>query len=126
MHGLPFRDFEFHGYTGERRVVSFGRQYHFSARHLRKADVDELRFGHTSRAIDRTAQSSDSASQIVVVPSIPNTAVLRDTLPTFTIAGFQQPEPSDSTNVAPMIKGTLVATPRIRVLLEPFFVKTCV
>jgi hypothetical protein len=35
---LPFRDFEFHGYTGKRRVVSFGWHYDFSARHLRKAD----------------------------------------------------------------------------------------
>jgi alkylated DNA repair dioxygenase AlkB len=35
---LPFREFEFHGYKGNRRVVSFGWQYDFSARHLRKAD----------------------------------------------------------------------------------------
>jgi alkylated DNA repair dioxygenase AlkB len=35
---LPFREFEFHGYTGRRRVVSFGRRYDFSARHLQKAD----------------------------------------------------------------------------------------
>jgi alkylated DNA repair dioxygenase AlkB len=35
---LPFREFEFHGYTGKRRVVSFGWQYDFSARLLRKAD----------------------------------------------------------------------------------------
>jgi alkylated DNA repair dioxygenase AlkB len=35
---LPFRDFEFHGYTGKRRVVSFGWHYDFSARQLRKAD----------------------------------------------------------------------------------------
>jgi hypothetical protein len=35
---LPFREFEFHGYTGKRRVVSFGWQYDFSARHLRRAD----------------------------------------------------------------------------------------
>jgi alkylated DNA repair dioxygenase AlkB len=34
---LPFREFEFHGYTGKRRVVSFGWHYDFSARHLRKA-----------------------------------------------------------------------------------------
>jgi alkylated DNA repair dioxygenase AlkB len=38
LRGLPFRDFEFHGYTGKRRVVSFGWHYDFSARHLRKAD----------------------------------------------------------------------------------------
>ena len=36
---LPFREFEFHGYTGKRRVVSFGWQYDFSARRLRKADA---------------------------------------------------------------------------------------
>ncbi len=35
---LPFRDFEFHGHTGRRRVVSFGWHYDFSARHLREAD----------------------------------------------------------------------------------------
>jgi alkylated DNA repair dioxygenase AlkB len=35
---LPFRDFEFHGYTGKRRVISFGWHYDFSARQLRKAD----------------------------------------------------------------------------------------
>src|SRR5918993_423128 len=38
LRGLPFRDFEFHGYTGRRRVVSFGWHYDFSARHLQKAD----------------------------------------------------------------------------------------
>jgi alkylated DNA repair dioxygenase AlkB len=35
---LPFREFEFHGHKGKRRVVSFGWQYDFSARHLRRAD----------------------------------------------------------------------------------------
>jgi alkylated DNA repair dioxygenase AlkB len=35
---LPFRAFEFHGYTGRRRVVSFGWHYDFAARALRKAD----------------------------------------------------------------------------------------
>jgi alkylated DNA repair dioxygenase AlkB len=38
VRALPFREFEFHGYTGKRRVVSFGWHYDFSARHLRKAD----------------------------------------------------------------------------------------
>ena len=35
---LPFRDFEFHGYTGKRRVVFFGWKYDFSGRRLEKAD----------------------------------------------------------------------------------------
>jgi alkylated DNA repair dioxygenase AlkB len=38
VRNMPFRDFEFHGYTGKRRVVSFGWQYDFSASRLRKAD----------------------------------------------------------------------------------------
>src|SRR5215210_7353865 len=38
VRALPFREFEFHGYTGKRRVVSFGWRYDFSARHLEKAD----------------------------------------------------------------------------------------
>jgi alkylated DNA repair dioxygenase AlkB len=34
---LPFRAFEFHGYLGKRRVVSFGWQYDFNTSELRKA-----------------------------------------------------------------------------------------
>ena len=35
---LPFREFEFHGYTGKRRVVSFGWRYDFAARALHRVD----------------------------------------------------------------------------------------
>lgn len=35
---LPFREFEFHGYKGLRRVISFGWHYDFTGRKLRKAD----------------------------------------------------------------------------------------
>ena len=35
---LPFREFEFHGFTGKRRVVSFGWRYDFSERLLEKAN----------------------------------------------------------------------------------------
>jgi alkylated DNA repair dioxygenase AlkB len=38
VRDLPFRDFEFQGYTAKRRVISFGWQYDFGARLLRKAD----------------------------------------------------------------------------------------
>ncbi|MFL5618575.1 MAG: alpha-ketoglutarate-dependent dioxygenase AlkB [Gemmatimonadaceae bacterium] len=38
VRALPFRDFEFQGYTANRRVISFGWQYDFDARRLRKAD----------------------------------------------------------------------------------------
>jgi alkylated DNA repair dioxygenase AlkB len=35
---LPFREFEFHGFSGKRRVVSFGWQYDFNDAKLRKAE----------------------------------------------------------------------------------------
>ena len=35
---LPFREFEFQGFLGKRRVVSFGWRYDFNERTLRKAD----------------------------------------------------------------------------------------
>lgn len=38
VRDLPFREFEFHGYTGKRRVVSFGWQYDYTGRRLRKVD----------------------------------------------------------------------------------------
>ena len=35
---LPLREFEFHGYTGKRRTVSFGWHYDFAERALRRTD----------------------------------------------------------------------------------------
>jgi alkylated DNA repair dioxygenase AlkB len=36
---LPFKPFEFHGYLGNRRVVSFGWRYDYSGAQLRKAEA---------------------------------------------------------------------------------------
>lgn len=36
--GLPFKPFEFHGFTGNRRTVSFGLHYAFDGSGLREAD----------------------------------------------------------------------------------------
>lgn len=35
---LPFREFEFHGYLGKRRIVSFGWKYDFSSQRIQKAE----------------------------------------------------------------------------------------
>jgi alkylated DNA repair dioxygenase AlkB len=35
---LPFKEFEFHGYTGKRRVISFGWRYDFNDRELQQVD----------------------------------------------------------------------------------------
>jgi alkylated DNA repair dioxygenase AlkB len=36
---LPFREFEFHGYLGRRRVVSYGWHYDFGERKLQEVDA---------------------------------------------------------------------------------------
>ena len=38
FRGLPFKEFQFHGYTGKRRVVSYGWQYDFTEARLRKTE----------------------------------------------------------------------------------------
>jgi alkylated DNA repair dioxygenase AlkB len=38
VRGLPFKEFQFQGYVGKRRVVSFGWKYDFNERVLRKAE----------------------------------------------------------------------------------------
>ena len=38
FEGLPFENFDFHGFLGKRRVVSFGWRYDFNEGGLRKAD----------------------------------------------------------------------------------------
>ena len=38
IEALPFEGFQFHGFVGKRRVVSFGWRYDFEAGRLRKAD----------------------------------------------------------------------------------------
>ena len=55
---LPFREFEFQGYTGRRRVVSFGWRYDFTERVLHRLD-DLPPFLHALR--DRAARFADVA-----------------------------------------------------------------
>jgi alkylated DNA repair dioxygenase AlkB len=38
MRGLPLKEFEFHGYVGKRRTVSYGWHYDFAESRLRPAD----------------------------------------------------------------------------------------
>ena len=37
LQGLPFKPFEFHGYLGNRRIVSFGWHYDYGARAVQRA-----------------------------------------------------------------------------------------
>ncbi len=52
---------------------------------------NELRIGDTRRSVSRSAaQLSGSASSILGIPGIPSYAQFPNTVPTFTIAGYQQ------------------------------------
>jgi hypothetical protein len=53
--------------------------------------LNEIRIGQTSRSVGRSAaQLSTSAGNALSIPGIPSTAMFPNTLPTFTIAGYQQ------------------------------------
>ena len=39
FQALPFAPFEFHGYQGNRRIVSYGHRYDYAARTLRQAEA---------------------------------------------------------------------------------------
>lgn len=48
---LPLKEFKFHGYTGKRRVVSYGWHYDFEDRSLRQTDqIPEFLMGLRERA----------------------------------------------------------------------------
>lgn len=64
---LPFRDFEFHGYRGRRRVACFGLHYDSGVRQLRKADdIPPFLLGLRSAAAE-FAQLESKALQHVLV-----------------------------------------------------------
>jgi hypothetical protein len=51
IRSLPFREFEFHGFTGKRRIVSFGWRYDFNGGGLtRTEDMPEFLAGLRARA----------------------------------------------------------------------------
>jgi hypothetical protein len=76
---LPFREFEFQGYVGKRRVVSFGWQYDFNERTLRKAE-DIPAFLLSLREIAaRFADMSPSQLQQVLVTGTTQELVLAGT-----------------------------------------------
>ena len=73
---LPFREFEFHGFTGKRRVVSFGWQYNFSTRELRKVDdmPDFLR-AIREDAADFAGIRSQTLQHVLVTEYSPGAAI---------------------------------------------------
>jgi alkylated DNA repair dioxygenase AlkB len=73
---LPLREFEFHGYKGRRRVVSFGWQYDFSARHLRKADdIPEYLLGLRETAATFAGLEAEEFQHVMVTEYSPGAGI---------------------------------------------------
>src|SRR5215207_9450073 len=77
VRGLPFQEFEFHGYKGKRRVVSFGWKYEFSGGgQLRKADdIPEFLLALRSRAATFAAVEPDAFPHVLVTEYGPGAGI---------------------------------------------------
>jgi alkylated DNA repair dioxygenase AlkB len=64
---LPFVEFQFQGYVGKRRVVSYGWQYDFNLRTLRKAeDMPPFLLALRETAADFAAMPPERLQQVLV------------------------------------------------------------
>ena len=64
---LPFREFQFQGYVGKRRVVSYGWQYDFNLRELREADdIPPFLLALRKTAADFAGMSPERLQQVLV------------------------------------------------------------
>jgi alkylated DNA repair dioxygenase AlkB len=73
---LPFREFEFHGYTGKRRVVSFGWKYDYGDRKLQKMDaIPEFLLALRTSAARFAAMRADAFQHALVTEYAPGAAI---------------------------------------------------
>ena len=74
---LPFQEFEFHGFKGRRRVVSFGWKYEFSGGgQLHKAgEIPEFLLGLRSRAASFAAVEADAFQHVLVTEYGPGAGI---------------------------------------------------
>jgi alkylated DNA repair dioxygenase AlkB len=64
---LPFREFEFRGFLGKRRTVSFGWRYDFNVRELQQAeDIPTFLLGLRESAAEVAGLSGDKLQQVLV------------------------------------------------------------
>jgi alkylated DNA repair dioxygenase AlkB len=67
IEALPFKPFEFHGYLGKRRIVSFGWRYDYAGRALREsAPMPAFLLPLRERAATHAGLAADSLQQALV------------------------------------------------------------
>jgi len=73
---LPFREFEFHGFTGKRKTVSFGWRYDFNGGGLTKTeDVPEFLTGLRARSEAFAGIVPGSFQQVLVTEYAPGAGI---------------------------------------------------
>ena len=73
---LPFREFEFHGFTGKRRIVSFGWRYDFNGGGLTKTEeIPEFLWGIRARAERFAAIAPGELQQVLITEYAPGAAI---------------------------------------------------
>ena len=73
---LPFAPFEFHGFQGRRRVVSFGWRYDYAGRQIRpSAQLPEVLLPLRERAAEVAGLAPDSLQQVLVTEYAPGAPI---------------------------------------------------
>ena len=73
---LPFREFEFHGFTGKRRIVSFGWRYDFNGGGLtRTEDMPHFLSGVRARAEAFAGIAPGGLQQVLITEYAPGAAI---------------------------------------------------
>jgi alkylated DNA repair dioxygenase AlkB len=73
---LPFAPFEFHGFLGRRRVVSFGWRYDYAGRRIRpSAQLPEFLLPLRERAAEIAGLAPESLQQVLVTEYAPGAPI---------------------------------------------------
>jgi alkylated DNA repair dioxygenase AlkB len=76
MRELPFKEFEFQGFLGKRRVVSFGWKYDFNTRALRRSEeIPEFLLPVRERAACFAGVPASSLQQVLVTEYRPGASI---------------------------------------------------
>ena len=73
---LPFREFEFRGFLGRRRIVSFGWRYDFNVRELQEADeIPTFLLALRQKAAEFAGLAEDRLEHTLVTEYAPGAAI---------------------------------------------------
>jgi alkylated DNA repair dioxygenase AlkB len=76
IEGLPFKPFEFHGFLGNRRIVSFGWRYDYAGRALRRSEaLPDFLMPLRQVAADFAGIPADRFQQVLITEYAPGAGI---------------------------------------------------